>query len=84
MYLAQNSNVGTDATLIVPARPARRHLSLRDASGNVRIGNSDLSGTGGFPIGNGLDISSPACEAAVYGIVASGSETVNVLEFVTD
>lgn len=70
-------------TLIVPARDNRKVLRLRGASG-MFIGGSAVTASDGFPIDpntlGAFGYFEVETADAVYGIMASGSNTVRYLE----
>ena len=75
--------VGTTATLIVPARKSRRKLLL--PLSNVWVGAAGVTPSYGFPLMNSLGLGNPTMGLetadALYGVTASGSATVQFLEF---
>jgi hypothetical protein len=73
--------VTTSPTLIVPADNIPRTVYIHNSSGaKIYLGGADVSTANGFHLGNGesQDIFVPTNEK-LYGIVASSTNTVNVL-----
>lgn len=75
-------SVGTTATLIAPANPGRESVTIiQEGSGLVRLGGPGVTALNGVPL-PGVPYSSFTIDgdAAIYGIVASGTELVSYLE----
>jgi hypothetical protein len=73
--------VTTSPTLILPADNIPRTIYIHNGGGaKVYIGGADVSTANGFHLGNGesQDIFVPTNEK-LYGVVASSTNTVNVL-----
>ena len=60
------------------AQPASFHLKNPSAN-TVYIGGSGVNTTAGFPLLSGESIEVDLQSDAVYAVVASGTETVNIL-----
>ena len=74
-------SVTTSPTLIVPADNIPRTVYIHNGGGaKVYLGGADVSTANGFHLGNGesQDVFVPTNEK-LYGIVASSTNTVNVL-----
>lgn len=74
-------SVTTSPTLIVPADNIPRTVYIHNGGGaKVYLGGADVSTSNGFHLGNGesQDLFVPTNEK-LYGIVASSTNTVNVL-----
>lgn len=71
--------VTTTATLLVAADPHDQTVSLHAASGACFIGNAGVTSTTGFKLDNQDKVTLPlGAYEALYGITASGSDTVYV------
>jgi hypothetical protein len=73
--------VTTSPTLILPADNIPRTVYIHNGGGaKVYLGGADVSTANGFHLGNGesQDIFVPTNEK-LYGVVASSTNTVNVL-----
>jgi hypothetical protein len=74
-------SVTTSPTLIVPADNIPRTVYIHNGGGaKIYLGGADVSTGNGFHLGNGesQDIFVPTNEK-LYGIVASSTNTINVL-----
>jgi hypothetical protein len=74
-------SVTTSPTLILPADNIPRTVYIHNGGGaKVYLGGADVSTANGFHLGNGesQDIFVPTNEK-LYGVVASSTNTVNVL-----
>ena len=79
--IAKAVSVTTSPTLILPADNIPRTVYIHNGGGaKVYLGGADVSTANGFHLGNGesQDIFVPTNET-FYGIVASSTNTVNVL-----
>lgn len=79
--IAKAVSVTTSPTLIVPSDNIPRTIYIHNGGGaKVYLGGADVSTTNGFHLGNGesQDLFVPTNEK-LYGIVASSTNTVNVL-----
>jgi hypothetical protein len=71
--------VTTTATLLVAADPHDQTVLLHAEQGTVYIGNAQVTSTTGFKIDNNEKVTLPlGAYEALYGITASGSDTVYV------
>ena len=82
--LPSSATITNTATVIVSSRSDRKSLSLKNLSGvTIYISSEDTVTTVlGYPLEDGIGISIDNFIGQVYGIVASGSHTINVLEVV--
>lgn len=81
---SEDVSVGTSATKIVDANSGRRKLILKNAgSTDVFIGDASVTTGDGFPIKPNEEVDVSNYQGDWYGIVASGSETVQYLEEVS-
>ena len=79
--IAKAVSVTTSPTLIVPADNIPRTVYIHNGGGaKVYLGGADVSTANGFHLGNGesQDVFVPTNEK-LYGVVASSTNTVNVL-----
>jgi len=71
--------VTTTATLLVTADPHDQTVLLHTASGACYIGNASVTASTGFRIDNNTEVTLPlGAYEALYGITASGTDTVYV------
>lgn len=81
---ATQVTVATTPTLIAAANPNRKFLEINNiGAAAVFIGGSGVATTTGHQILNATKMTLPASitTAAVYGIVAAGTNVVTVLEY---
>ena len=83
-FAAGQVSVGTGATVIKAANTDRKYMVIKNIGANpVFIGGSGVTtGTGySLAVNATLTMQESVSTAAVYGIVASGTETVSYLEW---
>lgn len=80
--IANSAVTVTDsATLIIAARTGRKALIiLNNSAGDVYIGGTGVTTTNGFKLTTGQSFSDYATGAAWYGIVASSTANMRVIE----
>ena len=84
-FAASQASIGTSATQIVAARPGaagtgRIGVTLENAgSATVYFGASGVTTTTGMPLPAGASATIDT-QAAIYGIAASGTQTIGVME----
>lgn len=81
-YNTGQETVATTATVIAPARPGRKTITIANSgTTDVYIGGAAVTTSTGFLLtgtkGAGFTVDT---EAAVYGIVGSGTQVVSFLE----
>ena len=73
--------VTTDATLLIAARTNRKALIIQNNSaGDIYIGGSGITTSTGLKLAAGATFSDYVTSAAWYGIVASSTANVRVIE----
>lgn len=83
-FSADQVAVGTGATVIKAANTSRKYLAIKNIGANpVFIGGSGVTTGTGYSLGVGVTLlmQESVTTAAVYGIVAGGTETVSYLEW---
>ena len=77
--ITSQKTVTTTATLLVAADPHDQTVLLHTASGACYIGNASVTASTGFKIDNNTEVTLPlGAYEALYGITASGTDTVYV------
>lgn len=80
MPKSQVFEVGTTATIVVPALIGDQSAYLHSASGQVYIGGADLTTANGFRLDNGDKLSLLIGDhEALYAMTTSGTATLYVL-----
>lgn len=71
--------VGTTPTVLVDATSTAEQVVLHSSSGQIWIGNSDVTTSTGYRMDNGDKLVIDNHETGIWGIVASSTHTMNVL-----
>lgn len=81
---ATKPTVTTTPTVIVPSggtglTPRASVVAVPTGGATVYVGGPDVDATLGFPVAAGTAISVDVVQEALYAVVASGTQAVNVL-----
>ena len=80
MPITAQKTVTSTATLLVTANRADQLVYLHSSSGTIYLGNSDVTTSTGYRMDNGDKLSMQLSDnESLYGIVASGTATMNVM-----
>jgi hypothetical protein len=75
--------VSSTATGLAPERASRAGIALfNNGAGVVYLGGPDVTAASGFPLPAGASFSEDGSRDAYYGVTASGTVDVRVLEIV--
>lgn len=75
---------GTSATLIIAANASRKYLSIKNVGANpIYVGPSGVTTANGYPVAVNAEVimKESVSTAAVYGVVAGGTEKAAYLEW---
>ena len=72
-------SVGTTPTILVDATNVAEQVVLHSSSGQIYIGNSDVTTSTGYRMDNGDKLVIDNHENGIWGIVAASTHTMDVL-----
>ena len=72
-------SVGTTPTILVDATNVAEQVVLHSSTGQIYIGNSDVTTSTGYRMDNGDKLVIDNHETGIWGIVTASTHTMNVL-----